>query len=152
MCAVDPISDTSSPTISLISGTLSSFNFFMIKKYGSVRATTQTIMQTRPHNYHPMNSKLSSDSWKIRPFLLSNMPTAMSPQMPQAPCTWDASIGSSTPSFIHNLQAVQYYRLPTSPMKNADQGSQWSQTPVIETKPARTPLHKAPTSYRRVRE
>lgn len=39
-----------------------------------------------------------------------------------------------------------------SPMKKAIQGSQWSHTPVIETRPASTPLHSAPTSYLRVRE
>ena len=69
------------------------------------------------------------------------------PQIPPAACTWQASIGSSTPSFYVSLHAREYAMLPTRPIKNAAHGSHLSQIPVTETEPTRIPFVSAPTSY-----
>ena len=109
---------------------------------------TQTRIDSKPMSYHPRYDPLYSESLKS-PFLSSNKPTAMRPHIPQAPCTCEASTGSSTPSFFHILQAMEYTILPMSPMKNADHGSHLSQTPVIDTSPEIMPLVRAMTSYLR---
>jgi hypothetical protein len=69
------------------------------------------------------------------------------PHMPHAPCTAQASTGSSICIRIIILEAARYTQPPTAPMMTPAHGITVAQPAVMETSPARIPLHIATTSH-----
>merc|ERR1719261_800439 len=67
--------------------------------------------------------------------------------MPHVPCTEQASTGSSTLIFLISVEEPTKIQPPSSPMSTADPDSTLEQPAVIDTKPAKIPLHSAAQSY-----
>ena len=61
------------------------------------------------------------------------------PHMPHAPCTAQASTGSSICSRIIVLEEARYTQPPTAPMMTPAHGITVAQPAVMETSPARIP-------------
>merc|ERR1719502_2279497 len=66
--------------------------------------------------------------------------------MPHAPCTGKASTTSSILSFLISMDVPWYIKPPMKPMMMVSQGFTKAQPAVMDTKPARMPLQKPPTS------
>merc|ERR1719463_490225 len=77
----------------------------------------------------------------------SKSAAARQPQMPHEPCTEKASTGSSTLSFLMSVEEPTKMQPPSKPIKSADPDSTLEQPAVIDTKPAKIPLHSAAQSY-----
>merc|ERR1719443_1286572 len=77
----------------------------------------------------------------------SKTAAAMQPQMPHEPCTDEASTGSSTLTFLTRAEEPTKTIPPKRPIRTALPDSTLEQPAVIDTKPARIPLHSAAQSY-----
>jgi len=70
------------------------------------------------------------------------------PHMPHAPCTAQASTGSSICSRIIILEAARYTQPPTAPMMTPAHGITVAQPAVMETSPARIPAYRPSVAIR----
>merc|ERR1719324_898507 len=77
----------------------------------------------------------------------SKSAAAMQPQIPAAPCTGNASRGSSIFSFWRRAEAPAYQKPPMILIIKAEPDSTLEHGAVIETNPAKIPLHSPPMSY-----
>merc|ERR1711904_485824 len=77
----------------------------------------------------------------------SKSAAAKQPQIPHAPCTENASTGSSIISFLMSAADPTKRQPPSSPIKTADPDSTFEQGAVTDTKPAKMPLQSAAQSY-----
>mmetsp|Transcript_52024 Transcript_52024/g.113192 ORF Transcript_52024/g.113192 Transcript_52024/m.113192 type:complete len:208 (-) Transcript_52024:639-1262(-) len=77
---------------------------------------------------------------------LPKKPQASTPHIPQTPWTGKASTTSSTLSLVSNKEAPTYSKPPMQPMMQASHGFMTAHPAVMETRPAKMPLQKAPTS------
>merc|ERR1719169_323356 len=66
---------------------------------------------------------------------------ASTPQIPHAPCTGNASTGSSTLIFGMSAEAPRYTKPPMMPITTADHDCTLPQPAVMETRPPRIAPH-----------
>mmetsp|Transcript_115018 Transcript_115018/g.303724 ORF Transcript_115018/g.303724 Transcript_115018/m.303724 type:complete len:262 (-) Transcript_115018:161-946(-) len=86
--------------------------------------------------------------WKwSKPLPQSKTAAARMPQHPQKQWTGTASRGSSTSSFTRSMEKAWYTKAPMRPIENALPASTFAQGAVMDTRPARMPLHMPQTSY-----
>mmetsp|Transcript_80694 Transcript_80694/g.164241 ORF Transcript_80694/g.164241 Transcript_80694/m.164241 type:complete len:200 (-) Transcript_80694:895-1494(-) len=125
----------------------------------AVHKDTRTICATlaaRPSSAAPFMQVPSSSvtqekplqPWKwSKPRPQSKMAAASTPQAPAAPCTAKASMGSSICSIFSPSEAAKYTAPPIMAMKQALPHSTLPHPAVIDTRPAKMPLHIPAMSY-----
>lgn len=79
------------------------------------------------------------------PFATRTNALAMTPHTPHAPCTANASSGSSTSRYFNNLDVLNYNSEDTAPIPTLITGLAASHPAVIPTSPDKNPLHVLPT-------
>mmetsp|Transcript_38487 Transcript_38487/g.95720 ORF Transcript_38487/g.95720 Transcript_38487/m.95720 type:complete len:213 (-) Transcript_38487:868-1506(-) len=122
----------------------------IVKERAAVHAvTTITQMTAAPNNSTPpWKSPLPSREWgrMLTYSSLEKRDAAMTPHAPQAPCTAKASSGSSILHLSTRRDAKVKTSPPMLPWITAAQVGILLHPAVIETSPARMPLHMADTS------
>lgn len=105
----------------------------------------QRVMVAQPRSYTPSSLPLFSAPYK-RPESLWKNATAITPNIPQQPCTWVASSGSSTLMQFINLPAPIYTKAERNPTTQPAHGSNDAHPAVTPTSPANIPLVRAEKS------
>merc|ERR1719214_563830 len=111
------------------------------------RASPVVMYLVSPSSVHDVALKPPQPWCLSVPAPKSKSAAAKQPQMPHVPCTEEASTGSSILIFLMSAEEPMKRQPPRSPMRTADPDSTLEQPAVIETKPAKIPLHSAAQSY-----
>merc|ERR1719187_225055 len=106
--------------------------------------TVHPKIETTPKNWYAICSpallSLAREKANCTFSSVAKKPAASTPQIPQAPCTGNASNGSSILKRFSMYDAETKTNAEIIPIKNAAQGSTTAHPAVIPTSPAKTPF------------